>query len=80
MASDDEKIWLVETRTMIMGEDRSQTTEKLTFNAPLFQLIDKYLDSIAKEMGERAKTSEPATKDIPTKTIGVDEGENGCEP
>lgn len=63
MASDDEKIWLVETRTVIMGEDRSQTTEKLTFNAPLFQLIDKYLDSIAKEMGERIKKQELTGKD-----------------
>jgi hypothetical protein len=52
--NDEEKIWMSETKT-ISGENSTVIVEKVTFNAPLFTLIDKYQDSIAKEMGERVK-------------------------
>jgi len=58
MTGDESKVWLSETKTSVFGEDRSQTIEKVTFNHQLFQLIDKYLDSIAKEVGERVKKQE----------------------
>lgn len=58
MTNDEEKIWIPETKTTSFGEDRSQVVEKVVFNAPLFTLIDKYQDSIAKEMGERVKKQE----------------------
>jgi hypothetical protein len=55
MANDEEKVWIPETKTTSFGEDKSQVVEKVVFNAPLFTLIDKYQDSLAKEMGERVK-------------------------
>lgn len=54
----DDKIWIPETRTTIMGENKSVTIEKVTFNHHLYMVIDKYLDSIAKEVGERVKKQE----------------------
>jgi hypothetical protein len=57
--NDEEKIWIPETKktTTTQGKDKSQeqVVEKIVFNAPLFTLIDKYQDSLAKEMGERVK-------------------------
>jgi hypothetical protein len=59
MQEQDDMVLLKETRTTTStyGEDRSTeiVIEKVTFNAPLFMLIDKYLGSIAAEMGERVK-------------------------
>jgi hypothetical protein len=46
-------------------------------------LFDKYLqtmDALAQETGGRVKKSEVTQKDIPTKLVGMDEDENGCEP
>lgn len=63
MANDDEKVWIAKTKTTSFGEDKSQVIEEITFNAPLFTLIDKYQDSIAKEMGERVKKQELTGKD-----------------
>lgn len=61
--NDEEKIWIPETKTTTFGEEKSQFVEKIVFNAPLFTLIDKYQDSIAKEMGERVKKQELTGKD-----------------
>lgn len=59
MADDnDEQIWIPETRTTTMGQDRSTSVDKVTFNHHVYALIDKYQDSIAKEMGERVKKQE----------------------
>jgi hypothetical protein len=55
MADEDKNIWLAKTKTTTYGEDCTQVVEEVTFNAPLFMLIDKYLNSIAAEMGERVK-------------------------
>lgn len=65
--NDEEKVWIPETKTIMttQGKDKSQEqiVEKIVFNAPLFTLIDKYQDSIAKEMGERVKKQEITGKD-----------------
>lgn len=80
MTKDEEKIWLAETRTLVMGEDRSQTIEKVTFNAPLFQVIDKYLDSIAKEVGERVKKKDVTITEMPPNVyLGFDPDQDGTE-
>lgn len=67
MTNDEEKIWIPETKTIMttQGKDKSQeqVVEKVVFNAPLFTLIEKYQDSIAKEMGERVKKQELTGKD-----------------
>lgn len=63
MTNDEAKIWIPETKTTTFGEEKSQVVEKVVFNAPLFTLIDKYQDSIAKEMGERVKKQELTGKD-----------------
>src|ERR1041385_5367355 len=52
--NDEEKIWIPETKT-ISGENSTVIVEKIVFNAPLFQQIEKYQASIAAEMGERVK-------------------------
>ena len=53
---EEKKVWIPETRVIGSGEN-AQTIENITFNAPLYTLIDKYLDSIAKETGERVKVT-----------------------
>lgn len=58
MEKDESKIWLTETRTTTMGEGKSVVIEKTTFNHHLYMLIDKYFDSIAKEVGDRVKKQE----------------------
>jgi len=69
---DESKIWLAETKTTTTtyGEDKSTEIiiEKVTFNAPLFMLIDKYLNSTSAEMGERVK-----------KKVAQEEGETEFE-
>lgn len=55
---DESKVWLTETRTTTMGEGKSVVIEKTTFNHQLYILIDKYFDSIAKEVGDRVKKQE----------------------
>lgn len=57
MARDKNNIWIPETKT-IVGENETTHINKVVFNHQLFQLIDKYLDSIAKELGERVKKQE----------------------
>lgn len=56
MEKDDSKVWIPEIRVIGSGEN-AQTIENINFNAPLYTLIDKYLDSIAKETGERIKVT-----------------------
>lgn len=56
MEKDDSKVWIPETRVIGSGEN-AQVIENITFNAPLYTLIDKYMDSIAKETGERVKVT-----------------------
>lgn len=56
-ADDDDKIWLIKTQS-ISGENFSKHTEETVFNAPMLTMMDKYLDSIAKEKGERVKKQE----------------------
>lgn len=58
---EEKKIWMPETRTIGNG-DNAQTIEKETFNHQVYALIDKYFDSIAKEMGERVKQTELSGK------------------
>lgn len=55
---DESKVWLTETRTTTMSENKSVVIEKTTFNHHLYMLIDKYFDSIAKEVGDRVKKQE----------------------
>lgn len=63
-ADDDSKAWIIKTQT-VTGENFSKHTEEETFNAPMFSMIDKYLDSIAKEKGERVKKNEIEHKGLP---------------
>lgn len=56
-ADEDDKVWLVKEKT-VTGENFSQHIEETVFNAPMFGMIDKYFDSIAKEKGERVKKQE----------------------
>lgn len=56
-ADEEDKIWLIKTQS-ISGENFSKHTEETVFNAPMLTMIDKYLDSIAKEKGERVKKQE----------------------
>jgi hypothetical protein len=76
MTDDEEKIWIPETRTTIMGEDRSTVVEKVTFNAPLFTTIDKFQDSIAKEMGERVKKKDITVTEMPANVYLTDDDFN----
>jgi hypothetical protein len=78
MTNDEQKIWVPEVRTVIMGEDKSQTIEKLTFNAPLFTTIDKIFDSIAKETGERVKKKDITITEMPASVYqGFNPDEDG---
>lgn len=80
MTNDEEKIWIPEVRTVAMGENKSQTVEKLTFNAPLFTTIDKIFDSIAKETGERVKKKDITVTEIPPSVyLGFDPDQDGIE-
>jgi hypothetical protein len=63
-ADDDSKAWVLKTQT-VTGDGFSKHTEEETFNAPMFTMIDKYLDSIAKEKGERVKKNEVAITELP---------------
>lgn len=65
MTNDETKIWIPETRTTVIGEDKSQTVEKVVFNAPLFQQIERYQASIAAEMGERVKKKDITITEMP---------------
>lgn len=65
MTNDEEKIWIPETKTSTFGEDKSQTVEKVVFNAPLFQQIERYQASIAAEMGERVKKKDITVTELP---------------
>jgi len=58
MEKDDSKLWIPETKTTVMGENKSVTVEKVVFNHHLYLLIDKLFDSIAKEVGDRVKKQE----------------------
>jgi hypothetical protein len=73
MTNDEAKVWLQETRTFGTDEE-STTVEKVEFNAPLFTLIDKYLGSIAAEMGERVKKTEVTGKDGAPQEFVIDWG------
>lgn len=57
MTKDYDKVWIPETKTIVNGKETVKI-EKVVFNHQLFQLIDKYFDSIAKEKGERVKKQE----------------------
>lgn len=70
MTSDESKVWIPETRTFRSGEESTSTVEKVEFNAPLFTLIDKYLGSIAAEMGERVKKKDIMLNQIPPDEYG----------
>lgn len=69
MTDDENKIWLAKTKTTTYGEESTQVVEEVVFNAPLFMVIDRYLRSIADEMGERVKK----------KDMGVASGESEFE-
>ncbi len=80
MEKDDSKIWIPETRTTILGEDKSVVVEKVTFNHQLYALIDKYFDSIAKETGERVKKKDITITEIPPSVyLGFDPDQDGTE-
>lgn len=80
MTNDEQKIWIPELRTVIMGEDKSQTVEKVVFNAPLFTTIDKIFDSIAKETGERVKKKDITITEMPPSVyLGFDPDQDGSE-
>jgi hypothetical protein len=61
-ADEDDKVWIVNTKT-VTGENFSQHTEETVFNAPMLGMIEKYFDGIAKEKGERVKKQELTGKD-----------------
>jgi hypothetical protein len=76
-ADDDDKAWIIKTQD-ITGEGFHKHTEEETFNAPMFAMMDKYLDSIAKETGERVKKKEVAITELPPNVyLGFDPDEDG---
>lgn len=77
MTEDEEKIWMPEIRTTIMGENKSTSIEKKVFNAPLFQQIDKYQTSIAAEMGERVKRKDITVTELPPNVYLFDPDSDG---
>lgn len=62
MTNDEDKIWMPDVKSVGTGPT-AERVDLLQFNAPLFTLIDKYLASIAAEMGERVKKKELTGKD-----------------
>lgn len=62
---DDDKIWLLDVKSVQVGLDSYERVDIVHFNAPLFTLIDRYLAAIAAEMGERVKKKEISSKEIP---------------
>jgi hypothetical protein len=82
-ARDESKVWLCETRTFKAsheGEEDTQIVEKVVFNAPLFQVIDRYLGAVAAEMGERVKKKDIAITELPPNIyLGFDPNKDGTE-
>ena len=79
MEKDESKVWIPEIRTIGSG-DNAQHIEKLVFNAPLYQTIDKLFDSIAKETGERVKKKDITVTEIPPSVyLGFDPDQDGTE-
>jgi hypothetical protein len=62
MSNDEDKVWMPDVKSIGTGPT-AERVDLLQFNAPLFTLIDKYLNSIAAEMGERVKKKELTGKD-----------------
>lgn len=79
MEKDESKVWIPEIRTIGSG-DNAQHIEKLVFNAPLYQTIDKLFDSIAKETGERVKKKDITVTEIPPSVyLGFDPDQDGID-
>ena len=76
--NDEEKIWIPETKT-ISGENSTVIVEKIVFNAPLFQQIEKYQASIAAEMGERVKKKDITVTELPASVYMFDPDQDGTE-
>lgn len=62
MTDEEDKVWIPDVKAIGNGPT-AERVDLVNFNAPLFTLIDKYLASIAAEMGERIKKTEVTGKD-----------------
>jgi hypothetical protein len=79
MTDDEEKIWMPDVKSVGTGPT-AERVDLLQFNAPLFTLIDKYLGSIASEMGERVKKKDVTLTELPPNVYtGFDPDQDGVD-
>jgi hypothetical protein len=79
MTNDEDKIWMPDVKSVGTGPT-AERVDLLQFNAPLFTLIDKYLASIAAEMGERVKKKDVTLTELPPNIYtGFDPDQDGVE-
>lgn len=76
MLEDNNNIWMPDVKAIGNGPN-AERVDLLSFNAPIFTLIEKYHASIAAEMGERVKRKDITVTELPPNVYLFDPDDDG---
>lgn len=76
MLEDNKNIWMPDVKAIGNGPN-AERVDLLSFNAPIFTLIEKYHASIAAEMGERVKRKDITVTELPPNVYLFDPDSDG---